>query len=36
MSQSDPLGNVFADLGGLDREQALPIVERALDGADDG
>ena len=36
MSQSDPLGNVFAGLGGLDREQTLPIVERALDGADDG
>ena len=36
MSQPDPLGSVFTDLGGFDREQALPIVEQALTGADDG
>ena len=36
MSHPDPLGSVFTDLGGLDREQALPIVEQALTGADDG
>ena len=36
MAHSEALGTVFADLGGLDRTQALPIVERALTGADDG
>ncbi len=36
MANPELSGDVFADFGGLDRETALPVVERALSGADDG
>ncbi len=36
MARPDSREDLLADLGGLDRDQTLPVVEQALTGADDG